>query len=82
MLLGYNYYEKKFKEFIKNNNKDKDIINQNKYKYLSNIILNENIIFEEITNDENLKKLLSLLLNKNPKKRINAIDALEFIDQF
>ena len=56
MLLGYNYYEKKFKEFIKNNNKDKDIINQNKYKYLSNIILNENIIFEEITNDENLKK--------------------------
>jgi len=83
MLLGYNYYEKKFNEFIKNNNNnDKDIINQHKYKYLKDIILNENIIFEEITSDENLLNLLSLLLNKNPKKRINARDALEFIEDF
>ena len=81
MLLGYNYYENKFNEFVKNNNNDKENINQNKFKFLKNLILNEVINFEEITNNENLKNLLILFLNKNPKNRINAIDALDYIDK-
>ena len=82
MLLGYNYYENKYNEYVKNNNNnDKDNINQNKFRYLKNLILNEIINFDEITNDENLKNLLILFLNKNPKHRINAIDALDYIDK-
>ena len=82
MLLGYNYYENKYNEYVKNNNNnDKDNINQNKFRYLKNLILNEIINFDEITNDEDLKNLLILFLNKNPKHRINAIDALDYIDK-
>jgi serine/threonine protein kinase len=82
MILGYNYYEKKYYEFKKNNNNENNDDKNDKYKFIKYAILNDEIDFDEIVgNNENLRELLKVLLNKNPKERIKIDNVLDYVDK-